>query len=117
MKRLALVVAALALAMTAAAAAAGPTTLRISADPGGAMKFTRKALSAHPGRVTIVMQNPAVLPHNVAIKGNGVNVKGKIVLKGGTSSVTAVLKKGTYRFYCSVPGHEAAGMWGTLVVR
>jgi uncharacterized cupredoxin-like copper-binding protein len=31
--------------------------------------------------------------------------------------VTAKLKKGTYVFYCSVPGHEQAGMKGKLIVR
>ena len=35
---------------------------------------------------------------------------------GGTSKVTADLKPGKYEFYCSVPGHEQAGMKGTLTV-
>jgi plastocyanin len=117
MKLLALLAVFAALAFTSVAIAAPPTTLKISADPGGAMKFTTKTLRARPGKVTISMANPALVPHNVAIKGKGVNVKGKVVLKGGTSKVTAVLKRGTYRFYCSVAGHEAAGMWGTLIVR
>jgi|GEM_PF-2672855 len=25
-------------------------------------------------------------------------------------------KSGTFKFFCELPGHEAAGMWGTLVV-
>ena len=116
MKKLVLV-STLALALAAAALAGGATTLKISADPGGALKFTKKSLTAPAGKVKISMANLSVLPHNVAIKGKGVNVKGRVVLKGGTSTVTAVLKRGTYRFYCSVAGHEAAGMWGTFVVR
>ena len=36
---------------------------------------------------------------------------------GGTSTVTENLKPGTYTFYCSVDGHEAAGMKGTLTVK
>jgi mono/diheme cytochrome c family protein len=36
---------------------------------------------------------------------------------GGTSKVSANLKPGTYEFYCSVPGHEAGGMKGTLTVK
>lgn len=58
-----------------------------------------------------------MLPHNIAIKGKGVSVKGKVVAKGGISRVRALLKRGVYRYYCSVPGHEAGGMWGTLTVR
>jgi plastocyanin len=116
-KKLVLVVAlAFGLAAGGVALAAAPTTLRITTD-AMAMKFSKKTLTAHPGKVTIVMTNAGVLPHNVAIKGKGVNVKGKIVAKGGVSRVTAVLKRGTYRYYCSVPGHEAGGMWGTLVVK
>ena len=40
-----------------------------------------------------------------------------MVGQGGTSKVTANLKPGTYEFYCSVPGHEAGGMKGTLTVK
>jgi plastocyanin len=114
---LSLVTAAL-LAAPSALAARG-TTLKISADPSGAMRYDKKTLRAKPGRVTIVMANPSVMPHDVAIKGKGLKkpVAGKIVLKGGVSRVTAVLKKGVYRFFCTVPGHEAAGMWGTLTVK
>ncbi len=90
--------------------------LALSADPSGALRFDKTALEAAAGGVTITMSNPSPLPHNVAIKGNGVDVKGRIVTTGGTSTVTADLKPGTYTFYCTVPGHEAAGMKGTLTV-
>lgn len=120
MKRLLVLVvlAVLGLALAAAAlAAASAVTLRVSADPKGALRYDRTALRAPPGLVTIRMRNPAILPHNVAIRGNGVRRLGKVVLKGGTSTVTARLKRGRYTFFCSVPGHEAGGMKGTLVVR
>ena len=35
----------------------------------------------------------------------------------GAGGDTIVLAPGTYTFYCSVPGHEQAGMKGTLIVR
>jgi len=100
----------------AAVAAVSAVTLRISAD-AKALRYDKTTLRAAPGLVTIRMRNPAILPHNVAIKGNGVRKLGKVVLKGGTSTVTAKLKRGRYTFFCSVAGHEAGGMKGTLVVR
>ena len=81
------------------------------------LKFDKSALSAKPGKVTIVMQNPSALPHDVAIEGNGVDVTGKTVNQGGTSTATANLKAGTYTFYCSVDNHRQAGMEGTLTVK
>jgi plastocyanin len=81
------------------------------------LKFDKSALSAKPGRVTIVMKNPSALPHDVSIEGNGVDVKGKTVTQGGTSRVTAKLKAGRYTFYCSVDNHRQAGMEGTLTVK
>jgi plastocyanin len=64
----------------------------------------------------MVMANPSTLSHGIAVKGPGVDKAGTIVGQGGTSSVTVDLKPGTYTFYCPVPGHEAAGMKGTLTV-
>jgi cytochrome c oxidase subunit 2 len=90
--------------------------LEISADASNALAFDVGELSAKPGTVTIRMENPSALPHNVAIKGNGVDVKGEVVATGGTSTVSEELEPGTYTFYCSVPGHEAGGMTGTLTV-
>jgi cytochrome c oxidase subunit 2 len=90
--------------------------LEISAAASGALKFSTSDLSAKAGEVTISMKNPSSVPHNVAIRGNGVDVQGEVVSAGGTSTATADLKAGTYTFYCSVPGHEAAGMTGKLTV-
>jgi plastocyanin len=95
---------------------AGSTSLKLSADKNK-LSYNRKTLKAHAGKVTIVMTNPSsIFQHNIAIKGNGVKVKGKVVGHGGTSKVTVTLKPGKYEFYCTVPGHEAGGMKGTLIV-
>ena len=53
----------------------------------------------------------------LSIEGNGVDVDGKTVGKGEKSIASADLKPGTYTFYCPVPGHEDAGMKGTLTVK
>jgi plastocyanin len=91
-------------------------TLEIDADPTGQLRFLASSATAKPGKVTIKMQNKSSVPHDIAIKG-AVNQVGPIVSGGGVSTVTATLAPGTYEFYCSVPGHEQAGMKGTLTVK
>jgi plastocyanin len=93
-----------------------PTKLSLSAD-ASAIKYDKTKLEAPAGKVTIDMKNPSALQHNVAISGNGVDEAGEVVGQGGTSTVTADLKPGKYTFFCSVDGHEQAGMKGTLTVK
>jgi plastocyanin len=95
----------------------GGGTLQLKADASGQLRFDARTLRADAGKVTLVMDNPATLPHNVAIEGPGVDEEGEVVQKGGTSRVTATLRAGKYTFYCSVPGHRGGGMVGTLTVR
>jgi plastocyanin len=92
-------------------------TLAIDADPNGQLKFLASSATATAGKVTINMKNASSVPHDIAIRGNGVSAVGKVVSGGGTSTVAETLKPGTYTFYCSVDGHEAAGMKGTLTVK
>ena len=98
-------------------AGGGGQRLSLQADPSGNLRFNKKMLSAKAGKVTIVMKNPAPLSHNVSLQGAGVNQMGQTVATGGTSTVSATLKPGKYTFYCSVPGHRQAGMFGTLTVK
>jgi plastocyanin len=92
-------------------------TLTIPADPTGALAFQFGKASATAGSVTLEMPNKSSITHDISVKGNGIDQKGPQVGQGGTSKVTADLKPGTYTFYCSVPGHEAGGMKGTLTVK
>lgn len=95
-----------------------PTALELNADPSGATRFDKTTLTADAGQVTITMTNPSPVPHNVAIRGNGVDEEGDVVQGDGKSTVEATLEPGlSYEFYCSVPGHEQGGMKGTLNVR
>jgi plastocyanin len=91
--------------------------ITMAADPTGQLKFNASSATASTGKVTINMTNKSSVPHDIAIKGGGVNVVGAIVTNGATSTVSTTLAPGTYEFYCSVPGHEAAGMKGTLTVK
>jgi plastocyanin len=92
-------------------------TLQIDADPTGQLKFLAPSASATPGKVTLRMKNASSVPHDIGVKGAGLNQLGSVVSGGGTSTVSAALKPGTYTFFCSVDGHEAAGMKGTLTVK
>ena len=94
------------------------TVLAIDATESGGLGFSKRALTARPGTVTIRLSNGSSdsLPHAIAIEGNGVDKDGQTVQPGGTSTVTVRLKPGRYTFYCPVDGHKDAGMKGTLTV-
>ena len=102
---------------TPAKTAGGGSTLKLSADPGGQLKFDKSSLQSKAGGVKIALKNPSTIPHNVSIQGTGVNAVGGTANGGGTTQVVATLKPGSYTFYCNVPGHRQAGMQGTLTVK
>lgn len=93
----------------------GGGTLEVAAV-GDELKFDKTTLEAPAGSVTINFTNPsASIPHNVTIDGEGIEEATETVT-GDASSVTVELTAGEYEFYCSVGGHRAAGMEGTLTV-
>jgi mono/diheme cytochrome c family protein len=105
------------------AAAGGPSgtakadaknVVDIPTDPSGQLAYKFKNATAKTGKVTVESRNDASVPHNIAIKGGP---SGPVVQGGGTSKITADLKAGSYTFYCAVPGHEQAGMKGTLTIK
>jgi plastocyanin len=106
-----------AVALTGVAEAAS-TKLVLTANPKGMLMFNTTHLTAKPGKVTIELINPSTSgeSHGISISGHGVHKASKVVGPGKTTSVTATLKKGSYTYFCQVPGHEAAGMKGTLKV-
>lgn len=92
------------------------TSLALAADPGGMLAYDTKTLSAKAGTVTITLKNNAPLEHDVTIA-QASTVLGKTpTFRAGSRNVTVKLSRGTYTFYCSVPGHRQAGMEGTLNV-
>lgn len=94
---------------------AGGQPLKLSADPGGALKFDKTELSAKAGKVTIDFDNPSSVPHAVEVEGKGVEEKTSTVT-GAKAKLSADLKAGEYEFYCPVGNHKAEGMEGTLTV-
>jgi plastocyanin len=101
-----------------AAGGASGGALSVAADPEGQLKFDTTSLSAKAGKVSIDFTNKAPLAHNVTIESSsGANVGATPTFEGGSKTLTLSLKPGTYKFYCSVPGHRQAGMEGTLTVK
>jgi plastocyanin len=96
----------------------GGQTISISADPKGALKYNTTKLSAKAGSDTFDFTNDAPIAHDFTIEtSSGQKVAATPIFSGGTKSVTATLKPGTYKFLCTVPSHAAAGMKGTLTVK
>jgi len=102
---------------TSTTASGGP--VKLSADPSQ-LAFTTTSLQAQAGNVTIDFNNPnPALGHDVCVQSSSGGQLGcsKVVTGGKATLDLKNLKPGSYTFYCSVPGHEASGMKGTLTVQ
>jgi plastocyanin len=95
---------------------AASTPLALAASPGAQLSFDTKQLSAKAGRVTISFSNPSSLEHNVTVAEASKTIGATPTFTSGTRTLTLNLKRGSYVFFCSVPGHRQAGMEGTLSV-
>jgi plastocyanin len=98
--------------------AGGGSTIDVSADPTGQLKFEQSSLTAASGKDTVDFTNKSPVGHNVQIQdSNGKVIGGTKTITGESTSTTVDLKPGKYTYFCSVPGHEQAGMKGTLTVK
>ncbi len=79
--------------------------------------YTPNRITVKAGQpVQLVLDNKGVIEHDFVLV--GFKVKMGTVQPGKTGTVTFTPNaKGTFPFYCSVPGHKEAGMTGTLVVQ
>lgn len=94
------------------------SSLSLSTNPEGQLAFDKTSLSAKAGKVTIDFTNMASLGHNLTVASSSGSVEGATpTFEGASKTLTLNLKPGTYKFYCSVPGHRQAGMEGTLTVQ
>jgi plastocyanin len=98
--------------------------LEIDASPSGQLAYTASKAEAKPGAVTIAMTNMSGVSHNIAIESGSGGASGSGTVLGasaftskGNVSVSVNLKPGSYTFFCQAPGHRAAGMFGTIVVK
>jgi len=110
-------------AATTESTAAAPTTapaggLSVTANPEGQLKYDKTSLSAKAGTVAIDFTNMSQLAHNMTVESSSGSVAGATpTFSGESKTLTLKLTPGTYKFYCTVPGHRQAGMEGTLVVK
>jgi uncharacterized cupredoxin-like copper-binding protein len=100
-----------ALAAPATHSATKVTTVNVSASN---FKFKLSKTSVPKGSVTFVVKNTSAIAHNFKIDG-----KVTPMIKGGKSAklVVKFAKAGKFPYLCTVPGHAAAGMKGTLTVK
>jgi uncharacterized cupredoxin-like copper-binding protein len=71
-------------------------------------KITLGSTNLKAGEITFEAKNDGKIPHDLAIKGT--SDKTELISPGGTAELKVTLKAGKYELYCTVPGHEAAGM-------
>jgi uncharacterized cupredoxin-like copper-binding protein len=71
-------------------------------------KIALPSTTLKAGKVTFDVQNDGKIQHDLAIKQT--KDKTELIAPGDSAKLTVTLKPGKYELYCSVPGHEAAGM-------
>jgi len=102
----------------AAAGGGAGHALSLSANPEGQLKYSTSTLTAKAGKVSITFTNMASLSHNLTVaSSSGAQVGATETFQGGSKTLALNLTAGTYKFFCTVPGHRAAGMEGTLTVQ
>lgn len=92
----------------------GPAVASLKVQSGNVF-FKPTKLSAPAGIISITLKNIESGSHDLEIHGvSGFQLQ--VSGEGSTATEKVQLKKGTYEYYCSIPGHEEAGMKGTLTV-
>jgi uncharacterized cupredoxin-like copper-binding protein len=77
-------------------------------------KIALQGYNAKARRFTFDVKNAGHIAHDLAIKGGP---KTSLIQPGGTATLAATLKPGRYHLYCTVPGHEQAGMKVDIIVK
>jgi uncharacterized cupredoxin-like copper-binding protein len=97
---------------TAGRTHAGALLVRVNVA-ASEFKFVLNKKTARRGAVTFRITNVGAIKHDFEIKGR----KTKLLSHGQTATLRVVfLRKGTYPYKCTVPGHAAAGMKGVFTI-
>lgn len=71
-----------------------------------------------PGPYTFTVANQGHVPHNLAIKGPGIEPEAMstTIQNGATTPLNVTLHSGSYELWCTVDGHKSKGMDMTIQV-
>ena len=95
-----------------------PGGLTVEADPGGAPVFRPDSLRGEARRVTLELVNLSSTAHSLCVEAADQGALGCTgTFRGDRGTLRLRLPAGRYTFFCSVPGHRAAGMRGTLAIQ
>ena len=104
----------LAIGLPTAAGASKATVVKVSAGKPSELRFTLSKKSSAKGVVTFKVTNRGALEHDFKIAGKVT----KRLEPGTTATLRVTFKKGgKFKYLCTLPGHAAAGMRGTFVVK
>src|SRR5690349_15016713 len=101
------------------------TTVNVTAGKPSEFKFALSKKSAKRGIVIFKVKNSGNLTHDFKLcsksstsLANTCNGRSSKMLPPGASTTlrASVLRKGTYEYLCTVPGHAAAGMKGVIKI-
>jgi plastocyanin len=85
----------------------------ITVDGFDDLHFDVGTITTTAGPLTVTFENKGAMDHTFKIEGTPLTLKAG----GGKSATgTVTLKKGTYDFECTIPGHAAQGMKGKVIV-
>jgi uncharacterized cupredoxin-like copper-binding protein len=89
-------------------------TVTVTAGKPAELRFTLAKRSVPKGSVTFAVTNRGKLKHDFKIAGK----KTPVLSSGKRAALNVTFKRaGRFPFLCTVPGHAAGGMKGTLVVK
>jgi plastocyanin len=80
------------------------------------LKYSATEIIAQPGTLEVTLECEPAVNHDFVIEELGDEVVVECAAGETATGTTSELEPGTYTYYCSVPGHRAAGMEGTLTV-
>lgn len=95
------------------ASSTAATTVTVTLGKPGEFNITLSKKTILKGVTTFKVTNKGATSHDFKIAGK----KTASLKTGKVATLKATLKKGKYPYLCTLPGHAAGGMKGTLTVK